>query len=90
MEDAMIRKLALAIVLTTAAGIASATPPGVSCTTHYFLGIFPYEVCTKAPPTKPVAAPEIDAASAVAGLTLMIGGLAVLRGRRGKISKAAA
>jgi hypothetical protein len=92
MEDAMIRKLALAIVLTTAAGIASATttPPGVTCTTHYFLGFIPYEVCTNNPNPKPVAAPEIDAASAVAGLTLMIGGLAVLRGRRNKISKAVA
>ena len=81
----MIRKLGLAIVLTTAAGIASAATPGTTCTTHYFLGIFPYEVCTNNPRPKPVAAPEIDAASAVAGLTLMIGGLAVLRGRRSKI-----
>jgi hypothetical protein len=92
MEDAMIRKLALAIVLTTAAGIASATTthPGITCTTHYFLGFIPYEVCTNNPNPKPVAAPEIDAASAVAGLTLMIGGLAVLRGRRSKIAQAAA
>jgi hypothetical protein len=30
----------------------------------------------------PTAAPEIDSASAIAGLTLAIGGLAVLRGRR--------
>ena len=81
----MVRKLALAIVLTTAAGIASATAPGVTCTTHYFLGIFPYEVCTVDHQTKPIAAPEIDAASAVAGLTLMLGGLAVLRGRRSKL-----
>jgi hypothetical protein len=92
MEDEMVRKLALAIVLTTAAGIASATvaPVGRTCTTHWILGIFPYEVCTTAPPSKPVAAPEIDAASAVAGLTLMIGGLAVLRGRRNKITVAKA
>jgi hypothetical protein len=91
LEDVMVRKLALAIVLTTAAGIASATvsSPGVSCTTHWFLGIFPYEVCT-APSSKPVGAPEIDAASAAAGLTLMIGGLAVLRGRRSKITVAKA
>ena len=86
----MVRKLALAIVLTTAAGIASATPPNVTCTTHYFLGFIPYEVCTwNNPPPKPVvAAPEIDAASAVAGLTLLVGGLAVLRGRRSKIANA--
>ena len=31
-------------------------------------------------------APEIDPASAMAGLTLLVGGLAVLRGRRVKIS----
>jgi hypothetical protein len=85
----MVRKFALAILLTTVAGVASATSSsGVSCTTHYFLGFIPYEVCTTTPPPKPVAAPEIDAASAVAGLTLMIGGLAVLRGRRSKVSKA--
>ena len=82
----MVRKLALAILLTTVASIASATPPGVTCTTHWFLGLFSYEVCTTAPKPKPLAAPEIDAASAVAGLTLMIGGLAVLRGRRSKIT----
>jgi hypothetical protein len=92
MENLMLKKLALAIVLTTAAGIASATPPGVTCTTHYFLGFIPYEVCkTNTPsPSNPVRAPEIDAASAVAGLTLMIGALAVLRGRRSKLTVAKA
>jgi hypothetical protein len=85
----MIRKFAVASVLSAVAGIASATPLGVSCTTHYFLGFIPHEVCTDAHPRKhKVAAPEIDAASAVAGLTLMIGGLAVLRGRRSNISTA--
>jgi hypothetical protein len=33
---------------------------------------------------KPVAAPEIDPASAMSGVSLLIGGLAVLRGRRKK------
>jgi hypothetical protein len=32
----------------------------------------------------PVGAPEIDAASAISGVTLLLGGLAVLRGRRTK------
>jgi len=50
------------------------------------LGIFEFEVCTNTPSPNPVRAPEIDAASAVAGLSLMIGGLAVLRGRRSKIT----
>jgi hypothetical protein len=88
----MVRKIALAILLTTAAGIASATPPGDKCTTHYFLGLFPHEVCTAAPPHNKhvVGAPEISAASAVAGLTLVIGALAVLRGRRSKITVAKA
>jgi len=31
-----------------------------------------------------MSAPEIDPASAMAGLTLLAGGLAVLRGRRSK------
>jgi hypothetical protein len=85
----MVKKLGLAILLATVAGVASATPPG--CHTEYFLGLnfLPYEVCTPDTSRKhPVAAPEIDAASAVAGLTLMIGGLTVLRGRRVKIAKA--
>jgi hypothetical protein len=88
----MVRKFAFAILMTTIAGIASAkvNDPNVTCTTHYFWGIFPYEVCTNNPPSNPVKAPEIDAASAVAGLTLTIGGLAVLRGRRSKISVAKA
>lgn len=81
----MVRNLALSIVLTTLAGVASAGGRGpITCTTHYFFG-FPYEVCKAGPTPSPVAAPEIDAASAVAGLTLMIGGLAVLRGRRTKL-----
>jgi len=37
-------------------------------------------------PPRPVAAPEIDPASAMAGLTLLAGGLAVLRRRRGRKS----
>jgi len=38
--------------------------------------------------TAPVAAPEIDPSSAMAGLTLLGGGLATLRGRRFKSKKA--
>jgi hypothetical protein len=91
----MVRKFAFAILLTTVAGVASASvsPPGVICTTHWFLGFIPYEVCANnsnnSSPT-PVKAPEIDAASAAAGLTLTIGALAVLRGRRSKIAVAKA
>jgi len=32
----------------------------------------------------PVSAPEIDPASALSGLTMLVGGLAVVRGRRKK------
>ena len=34
--------------------------------------------------TTPVAAPEIDPAGALSGLTLLLGGLAIVRGRRSK------
>jgi len=87
--DEMVKKLGLAILLATVAGVASAASPGVTCKTEYFLGFIPYQVCTIDPSHQhPVAAPEIDAASAVAGLTFMVGGLAMLRGRRTKITKA--
>jgi hypothetical protein len=92
MEFVMVKQLALVILLATVAGVASADSDGRTCQTEYFLGIFPYEVCTGPEQNEHhkhvVAAPEIDAASAVAGLTLMVGGLAVLRGRRSKSAKA--
>lgn len=36
------------------------------------------------PSVVPVPAPEIDPATALGGLTLLLGGLAVVRGRRAK------
>jgi hypothetical protein len=36
------------------------------------------------PPPNVVGAPEIDPASAISGMTLLLGGLAVIRGRREK------
>ena len=36
------------------------------------------------PPTPVHRAPEIDPAGAIAGLTLLAGGLALVRGRRGR------
>lgn len=74
------KKLALAVVLAALSGVAAA---GESCKVEYFLW-FPIEVCTPTGPTLPAAAPEIDPASAMAGLTLALGGLAVLRGRKSK------
>jgi len=73
------RKIGLAAVLLTVAGVASAKPD--NCTTKWY----PVEECVKKHITK---APEIDPASAMAGLTLMVGALAVLRGRRTKPTKA--
>jgi LPXTG-motif cell wall-anchored protein len=56
----VVRKISLALVLATMAGVASAAV---------------------------ARAPEIDPASAMAGLTMLAGGLAVLRGRRRKDSQ---
>jgi hypothetical protein len=86
MEDEMIRKMGLGILLAGMAFTASATPSssGVTCTKEHFL-IWTWDSCTvtKTSP-RVVAAPEIAPASAVAGLTLLIGGVLVLRGRRSK------
>jgi hypothetical protein len=78
----MIRKFSLALALMTFAGIASANSGGSNCINFW--------IFTWCPPTKnpsPVNAPEIDPASAMAGLTMLAGGLAVLRGRRRVVSK---
>jgi hypothetical protein len=84
----MVRKIALGILLASVAGAASAipSPGGYVCTKESFW-FWTWENCEKRP-GKTVAAPEIDPASAVGGLTLMVGGLLVLRGRRSKNAKA--
>jgi hypothetical protein len=76
----MIRKISLAFVLMTMAGVASASDKGGQCLQILW---FP-PVCfgPTSPSRSPVKAPEIDPASAMAGLTMLAGGLAVLRGRR--------
>jgi hypothetical protein len=66
----LIAVLALSLAGATAAQ-AMAHPPGIWWTKHQNNGGH-----------GPTAAPEIDPASAMAGLTLLIGGLAVIRGRR--------
>jgi hypothetical protein len=77
----VVRKISLALVLMAMAGVASASgrQPG-AC-----FQIFWFTICPK-PINAPFQAPEIDPASAMAGLTMLAGGLAVLRGRR-KFSK---
>jgi len=75
----VIRKIGLALVLTTVAGVASAGDGG----TRQCFQLLPWlpPICFFEP-SSPVQAPEIDPASAMAGLTMLAGGLAVLRGRR--------
>jgi hypothetical protein len=81
----MIKNVGLALALMTMASLASAKDSDSDKCLH----ILWFDFCppsTKHDP-QPVKAPEIDPSSAMAGLTLMLGGLAVLRGRRAKISK---
>ncbi len=78
----MLKKIGLIVLLTARSGAASA---GQTC--KYFLGFFPYD-CTSngggggGGGRGPTVAPEIDLGSTAAGLTLALGGLAVLRARR--------
>jgi hypothetical protein len=79
------RKVSLALVLMSLAGVAAAHGQQGQC--NHFFG---FDFCSPGDhyqPSPVTAAPEIDPASAVAGLTLLAGGLAVLRGRRVRISK---
>jgi LPXTG-motif cell wall-anchored protein len=81
----MVRKIGLGILLAAIATTASASP-NQNCKVEWIFGFIPIKFCTPNGGPTPVAAPEIDPASAVAGLTLMAGGLAVLVGRRRKIT----
>jgi hypothetical protein len=77
----VVRKICLAALLMSIAGIASASARDSSCITFWGFTLWCPPGHTNAPPAK---TPEIDPASAMAGLTLLAGGLAVLRGRRSK------
>ena len=77
----MVRKVSLALVLMTMAGVASAGD------SDQCLHILWFTFCPPAYQPPPVKAPEIDPASAMAGFTMLAGGLAVLRGRRRISSK---
>jgi hypothetical protein len=80
----MIRTLGLAIALTMVAGVASARDntflraPEYAPTSNNEVGLH----TTVGAMTGTVSAPEIDPASGVAGVMLMLGTLAVVRGRR--------
>ena len=80
-EDSIVfRKISLALVLATMTGMASASSGGSG---EKCIQILWFTLCSAQNPA-PVKAPEIDPASAMVGLTMLAGGLAVLRGRRKK------
>jgi hypothetical protein len=81
----MVKKIALAIVLSSIAMAASAKEKE-TCEWVWH-GWLPVLECTKDKPVTVAKAPEIDPASAMGGLTLLLGGLVVLRGRRSKTSE---
>lgn len=91
----MDRKLALATVFLFAASVASAAGIGKeSCgweEVKITIGSISFKIpeweCTQSSGGV-ITAPEIDPASTIAALTLMLGSLAVLRGRRAKNPKA--
>jgi hypothetical protein len=84
----VVRKIGLVLVLMTMAGAASASDHDSDRDSDRNSGscfqILWFTFCPKPNPV-PVRAPEIDPASAMAGLTLLAGSLAVLRGRRRKV-----
>jgi len=80
----VVRKISLALVFMAMAGVASATPAGPQ---PKCIDILWFTFCPPSANPTTLKAPEIDPASAMAGFTLLAGGLAVLRGRRSKKSK---
>ncbi len=77
------RKISLALVLMAMAGVASASASAsASRTSDQCFHILWFTFCPETDHPSPAKAPEIDPASAMAGLTMLAGGLAVLRGRR--------
>jgi len=74
----VVRKISLALVLMAMTGVASAS----GGSSDNCVQILWWSFCSPSYSPTPVQAPEIDPASAMAGLTMLAGGLAVLRGRR--------
>jgi hypothetical protein len=85
----VIKKIGLSLVLMTMAGVASAAGGKSGDCTDFFGFSFCAPTFQHGPgyQSGPAAAPEMDPSSAMAGFTLLAGGLAVLRGRRSKVSK---
>ncbi len=81
-RDSRVRKqVALAIALMSVAGAASAAPG-----TNPLCVWLPF-LCAAPVKPSPLTAPEIDPSSAIAAMSLLVGGLAVLRGRRSKATE---
>ena len=79
----MTKVFAKAIGILALSGIASTAFAGWSTNAHVgFATNAPNYASTSGPAV--TSAPEIDPASAISGLTLLLGGLAVVRGRRAK------
>jgi hypothetical protein len=77
MKGVMSKILAALVISLGAVGVANAGSSSSSCLPIFqLLGL-----CGNPSPT-PVKAPEIDPASALSALTLLAGGLVVLRGRK--------
>ena len=77
----MITKIGLGLLFCTMAAAAASSHETETCKKEYW-GWFSHEVCRPSREPSPVAVPEIEPASAIAGLTLMAGILALARGRR--------
>jgi hypothetical protein len=77
----MRKQLFLAILLMSVAGAASASPG-----TNPLCEWLPF-LCPAPSKPGPLKAPEVDPSSAIAAMSLLAGGLAVLRGRRIKATK---
>lgn len=75
----MSKVFSVLLVSLAATAAAHANPPG-----NRHIGWSPPDTHGFFDKGRPAAAPEIDPASAFSGLTLLAGGLAVLRGRRAK------
>jgi hypothetical protein len=78
----MLKGIGTSVLLVAAlSGVASAND---SCNKDPFLWVLFGSCKPVVHGGSPVAAPEIDPGSAMAGLTLVMGGLAVIRSRRSK------
>jgi hypothetical protein len=93
----LIKKIALSIVLAGSAGVACAAPANPPVVTGLesffaFLGFQQkpaYNPGVSDTQGAPAAAPEMDPASAISGLTLLVGGIAVMVASRRRMSAAA-